>query len=144
MNNIYLEVKKTEENLDRATDNYFWLIEQMEIMHSILCHGQLDPWKAKTLQVVEKIKKIKTRKDKKCPFWSNFTEGTLVDDCIYIQSGHTCEDLEIRPNNPDAWCFKQIKRGVSMAGKERESHKEKACCRAYADARCDACDIAET
>uniref|UniRef100_A0A6M3JLR2 Uncharacterized protein n=1 Tax=viral metagenome TaxID=1070528 RepID=A0A6M3JLR2_9ZZZZ len=43
--------------------NCNWLINKIDIMHDILCPGELGTWQEKTQQVVDAIKKLKGRRN---------------------------------------------------------------------------------
>lgn len=71
---------------------------------------------------------------KPCPHLCTFGDKIR---CVYLED-HRCFNIVICPGNSDAWCTKMIERGLT------QSKKKKPCCEVYADARCDACDLAKT
>lgn len=60
----------------RLKINERWLMEQMDIIHRLLCPGQIETWQGRTRQVVEKIKDL--------------TEKTAILDITKIR---TVEDI---------------------------------------------------
>lgn len=54
------EIKGLKDQIKRSDVNFFWLLAQINVIHSILCPGRVETWQGRTLQVVEAAKKIGT------------------------------------------------------------------------------------
>ena len=44
-------------------NNERWLMEQMDIMHRLLCSGQIETWQGRARQVVTKVKELTKKKE---------------------------------------------------------------------------------
>lgn len=60
---LYAHFKLLAEQNKQLKINEAWLIEQISIMHELLCPSQIDTWQGRTLQVVKKIEELTKKKE---------------------------------------------------------------------------------